>query len=166
MDIINKRRSIRKFIDKPVESEKIEKLLIAAMQAPSAKNQRPWEFIVVNNRKILDELSKYSNYANAVLTAPVSIVLVSNIEGLQNPEFWEQDMSAGTENMLLEAVHLGLGAVWLGVNPIQERMDFIKKLFDLPDNIIPFSVVPTGYTERENKFVDRFNKDKIHYNKW
>ncbi|HZK71665.1 MAG TPA: nitroreductase family protein, partial [Clostridia bacterium] len=73
MDVINRRRSIRKFINQPVESEKIEKLLIAAMQAPSAKNQQPWEFIVVDSRKILDELAKYSNYANAVLTAPVSI---------------------------------------------------------------------------------------------
>lgn len=166
MDAINKRRSIRKFIDKPVESEKIEKLLRAAMQAPSAKNQQPWELIVVDSRKILDELSKYSNYANAILTAPVSIVLVSNIERLQSPEFWEQDLSAGTENILLEAVNLGLGAVWLGVNPLKDRMEFIKKLFDLPDNIIPFSVVPIGYTDRENNFVDRFNEDKIHYNKW
>src|SRR5665648_199920 len=157
MDVINKRRSIRKFIENPVESKKIEKLLIAAMQAPSAKNQQPWEFVVVDNRKILDELSKYSNYANAVLTAPISIVLVSNMESLQSPEFWEQDMSAGTENMLLEAVHLGLGAVWLGVNPLKDRMEFIKKLFDLPDNIVPFSVVSVGYTDRENKFVDRYN---------
>ena len=68
--------------------------------------------------------------------------------------------------ILLEAVDLGLGAVWLGVYPIKERMEFIKKLFDLPDNIIPFSVIPIGYTERENKFVDRFNEEKIHYNKW
>lgn len=166
MDVINKRRSIRKFMDKPVEAEVIEKLLRAAMQAPSAKNQQPWEFLVIDNRAILNELAKYSFYANAILTAPVSIVVLSNINNLQHPEFWEQDMSAATENILLEAVDSGLGAVWLGVHPIKSRVEFIKKLFTLPDNIIPFSVVPIGYSDRENIFVDRYNQDKVHYNKW
>lgn len=166
MEAINKRRSIRKFSDKPVESEIIESLLRAAMQAPSAKNQQPWSFIVVDNREILAQLSNYSEYANAILTAPVSIILLSNTENLPHPEFWEQDMSAATENILLEAVHLGLGAVWLGVSPIMSRMEFIKKLFDLPDHMVPFSIVPIGYSDRENKFVDRYKGERIHYNKW
>jgi len=166
MDVINKRRSIRSFLEKPVELEKIEALLKAAMQAPSAKNQQPWEFIVIDDREILNELSKLSNYANALLTAPVGILLVSNVENLLHPEFWEQDMSAATENLLLKAVDLGLGAVWLGINPVPSRVEFVKNLFDLPTHMIPFSVVPVGYSDRENKFKDRYNQEKVHYNKW
>ncbi len=166
MEIINNRRSIRKYIDKPVEDEKIRKLLVSAMQAPSAVNQQPWEFIVVKDKATLTELSKLSDYAQAIANATVAIVLVSNSEGLTSPEFWEQDMSAATENILLEAVNLGLGAVWLGITPREDRIAYVKKFFDLPDNITPFTVVPVGYSDRENKFKDRYNEEKVHYEKW
>jgi len=166
MDIINNRRSIRKFIDKPVEPEKIERILKAAMQAPSSENKQPWEFIVIDDRKMLDEFSSFSDYAKAVNSAPVAIVLLGNKDRLDNLDYWEQDMGAATQNLMLEAVNQELGSVWLGVYTDEGCITFIKKFFDLPDNILPYSVVPIGYSDRENKFTDRYKEERVHFNKW
>jgi nitroreductase len=165
MNVIFTRRSIRRYSDKKVENEKIEKMLKAAMQAPSAGNQQPWEFIVVQDSGMLDKLSKFSPYASMTRHASVAIVFLANTENLNYPENWEQDMGAATQNLLLEAAEMGLGAVWLGVAPVQDRVKNIKNLFDLPEHIRPYSVVPVGYPAEgvENKFVDRFNESRIHY---
>lgn len=163
MSAIFSRRSIRKYEKTPIESEKIEKLLKAAMQAPSAGNQQPWEFIVVENNQMLKNLSLTSPYSKMVAEAPLAIVLIGNQSHMKYPENWEQDMSAATENLLLQAVELDLGAVWLGVAPLQERIDYIRSIFKLPDNIIPFAVVPVGYPAEEGKSIDRFDKNRIHY---
>lgn len=117
MDAIFNRRSIRKYKDKPVEKEKIEKLLRAAMQAPSAGNQQPWEFIVIQDKENLKKLSGMSPYSKLIMNAPLTFVLLGNKDKMKFPENWQQDMGASAENILLEAVELGLGAVWLGVAP-------------------------------------------------
>jgi len=167
MQAIFDRRSIRKYEDRPVEKEKIEKLLRAAMQAPSAANQQPWEFLVIEDKEVLNKLAQTSPYSKMVASSAVTIVLLSRKEGLLVPSCVPQDMGAASENLLLEAVELGLGAVWLGIASIPDRMEFIKKLFDLPENIEAFALIPVGYPDgQKNKFVDRFDEARVHYGTW
>lgn len=167
MDIISNRRSIRKYEDRPVEKEKIEKLLRAAMQAPSAGNQQPWEFIVFENKDTLKKLSEMSPYSKMVEGASVAFVALANSDDLKIFSAWQQDMGAAVENLLLEVVQLELGAVWLGVSTAESSMNYIKDLFNLPENIKPFALIPVGYPDgQENKFVDRFNGKKVHYETW
>lgn len=167
METIFKRRSIRKYESRAVEKGKIEQLLKAAMQAPSAGNQQPWEFLVVENKDTLKELSLVSLYSKMVADAPLAIVLLGNKDNMNYSEYWEQDMGAATQNLLLQAVELDLGAVWLGVSPLEERMNYIKELFNLPDNIMPFCVVPIGYPKgQNNKTIDRFDGTRVHYEKY
>lgn len=167
MQEIFNRRSIRKFENRPVEKEKIEQLLKAAMQAPSAANQQPWEFIVVEDRTGLSRLSQMSPYSKPVAGSAVTLVLLADTSRLAIPNAWQQDMGAAAENILLEATHLGLGAVWLGVAVSDSSMDFVKKLYDLPDTIQPFALIAVGYPDdQENKFVDRYQAERVHYEKY
>lgn len=168
MDAIFNRRSLRKYKDRPVENEKVDKLLRAAMQAPSAGNQQPWEFIVVQEKDSLKKLSEMSPYSNFIADAPVAFVLLANEERMKFPENWQQDMGAATENILLHAVEQELGAVWLGVAPLEDRVNYLIEIFDLPQNIKPFAVISIGYPAegQENKFIDRFDKTRVHYEKY
>jgi nitroreductase len=167
MEVIFNRRSVRKYKDQPVEKEKIEKLLRAAMQAPSAGNQQPWEFIVVQDKENLRQLSEASQYSKLVANSPVAFVLLANGSELRFPGNWEQDMGAAAENILLEAVELGLGGVWIGIAPEEDRMNYVKKMFNLNDNLKPFCIISIGYPDgQENKFVDRFDESRIHYEKY
>lgn len=163
MDIINCRRSIRRYLEKPVEDEKIERLLRAGMQAPSGKNEMPWEFIVVKDKETRFAISQMSEYAGMCRYAPVVIVTLANLEKLADGgAWWIQDMSACTQNILLQAAYEGLGACWCGFYPLQERIDKMRRFYDLPESIVPFSLIPVGYSERENKFIDRFDCSRIH----
>lgn len=167
MNSIFTRRSVRNFETKPVEAAKIEQLLKAAMQAPSAGNQRPWEFIVVQEKGLLKKLAMASPYASPVKEAPASIVLLGNMKGLLFPDNWQMDLAAATQNILLEAVELELGAVWLGVAPVKERMDHIIRMFNLPKHVVPFAIVALGYPcAARNQFVDRYEPAKVHHDKY
>ncbi|MFT8316375.1 MAG: nitroreductase family protein [Clostridium sp.] len=167
MDSILSRRSIRSYNKRTVENDKIEKLLRAAMQAPSAANQQPWEFIVVDDKDILKKLSGTSPYSGIVANSAVTFVFLSRKDGLMFPDFSLQDMSAAAENILLKAVDLELGAVWVGVAPVEERMNYIRNMFNLPENIEPFALIPVGYPDgQRNEFVDRFDQTRVHYNNW
>jgi nitroreductase len=163
MEAIFNRTSIRKYKEKAVEKEKIEKLLRAAMQAPSAVNEQPWEFIVIENKETLNKLSGMSPYSKMVANSAVTFIIVANKDKLKVADAWQQDLGAATENLLLEATYLGLGAVWLGTAVSEENMNFVKKLFKLPENIIPYAVVPVGYPDQNSTVVDRFNEDSVHY---
>ncbi|MGE5676727.1 MAG: nitroreductase family protein [Pseudomonadota bacterium] len=166
MDIIFERKSVRKYQNKPVEKEKVEKLLRAAMQAPSAGNQQPWEFLVIQDKTTLKKLSEMSQYSRMLDGAGLAVVLLGNTERIRMMGYWEQDMGAATENLLLEAVELGLGAVWLGVSPMQDRMNYISNLFDLPENIKPFSIVSVGYPAEDRGFTDRYDEKRVHFEKY
>lgn len=163
MEAIFNRTSIRKYKDIPVEKGKIEKLLRAAMQAPSAANEQPWEFIVIENKETLSKLSGMSPYSKLVANSAVTFVILANQDKLKVSEAWQQDLGAATENLLLEATYLGLGAVWLGTATSKENMKFVTKLFNLPENIIPYAVVSAGYPDQKSTFVDRFNEASVHY---
>ena len=166
MNEIFNRASVRVFKDAPVEKEKIEMLLKAAMQAPSAGNQRPWEFIVVEDKKTLEQLSETAPYAKFVAKVPAAIVALGNTDEMRFPEHWEQDLGAACENILLEAVSQELGAVWLGVAPLKERMDHITEVFDLPDNIRPYAIIPFGYAKRPYEVEERYDAGRVHFEKY
>lgn len=162
MNEIFHRTSIRKYLSKPVEDEKIEKLLQAAMAAPSAGNQQPWEFYVVKDKATLEKLSKSSPYAACCASAPVAFVACYRIHCTM-PEYVQIDMSASVENLLLEADSLGLGAVWLGIAPLKERMEAVREVLNIPDNLDAFAIIPCGYPETIHPQQDRFDKQRIHY---
>jgi len=167
MKEIFNRRSIRKFQDKPVEKEKIERLLRAAMQAPSAGNQQPWEFIVVEEKETLNKLSEMTIYSKPAKEAPLAFILLADTSNLRHQSFWQQDLSAALENILIEAVYLELGTVWMGVATNEAAEKFLIDMYQLPDYIKPFALVAIGYPdEQENVFVDRYKPDKVHYEKW
>lgn len=167
MKEIFNRRSIRQFKDQAIEPEKIDQLLRAAMQAPSAANQQPWEFIVVKEKEGLKELSEVSPYAKPVASSAVTFVLLANANELKVPAAWEQDMSAAAENLLLEATHLELGGVWLGVSTADVIVEKVRTLFDLPEEIKPFALISVGYPDGQtNQFIDRYKAEKVHDEKW
>lgn len=167
MEAIFKRKSIRKYLDKSIESYKLEKILRAAMQAPSAGNQQEWEFIVVDDKELLKTLANASPYSGCLKNTPLAIIVLGNKDRMIYPENWEQDLGAVCQNILLEATQLDLGGVWLGVAPLEERIAFIKTTFLLPDNIVPFSIIGIGYPQQKlQNNIDRFDISKIHYNKF
>lgn len=162
MSGIFKRVSIRKYEDRPVEQEKIERMLRAAMAAPSACNQQPWEFYVVTDREVIKKLSESSPYAGCAKDAPVVFVPCYRKECLL-PPFAHIDMSAAVENLLLEAVEQGLGAVWLGVAPREERMDAVGEILSVPDELAVFAMVSCGYPAEEREQQDRYEESRVHY---
>lgn len=167
-EIIKTRRSIREYSDEPVSDDDILKILKAGMQAPGSRlGAEPWEFIVIKNRQTL---AKIGEIKPRVTNAPVAIVLVANIERAFYKTVWQQDMGAACENMLLEAVNLGLGGLWNGVAPDEERMAKIAEIVGIKDitNLKPYSIVTIGYPAEgwENKFMDKFDEERIHYEKY
>ncbi len=167
IDTIYARRSIRKYQDKPVEKEKLETLLKAAMAAPSAMNNRPWEFVVVTEPEGMDAIRGALTFGKH--NAPAAIVVCANISLFRNPaaaQFWVQDCSAATENILLAAVTLGLGSVWLGVHPVHRFTKRIAKALGLPAHIKPLSVVYVGYPAEEKAPRTQYNPDRVHWEKF
>lgn len=156
------RTSIRKYKEKNVSKEDIEMLLKAAMAAPSAGNQQPWHFYVVTNSEKIKQLSECSPYASCLKYAPLALVTCYQND-VKFPEYAQIDLSACNENILLEADHLGLGAVWLGIAPLQERMYSVKEVLNLPENLNAFSIISIGYPDQEKIQEDRYDKNKISY---
>ncbi|GAI64259.1 unnamed protein product [marine sediment metagenome] len=165
MEAILTRRSIRKYTKQPVSDEVLKELVEAAMCAPSAGNQQPWCFVVIKDRKILNEIPKYHPYAQMLKEAPVAVFVCcdwdSQLEG-----YGVQDCSAATQNMLLAAHAKGLGAVWLGIYPAEPRVTLTKKLLNLPERIIPISLISIGYPAEQRPRQDRYRADRVHYNQW
>ncbi len=164
MNEILTRTSVRSFTAQQVEPEKVELLLKAAMQAPSAGNQQSWEFIVVNERQQLDELVNVSPYANSLKSAPMAIVMLNNTTTYRFGDYAPQDLGACAQNIQLMCEHLGLGAVWLGVMPDQDRMDFISKFYDLPKEIEPFAILSIGYPQTKKEATSRYDASRVGYN--
>ena len=162
MNELYTRVSIRKYQNRPVEPEKTMALLQAAMQAPSAKNQQPWEFYVVTNRAKLEALSTVSPYSGMTKNAPAAIVSVYRRDCML-PDYAHIDMSIAMENLWLECVSQGLGGVWLGIAPQEERMQAVEAVLGLPENVRAFAVFPYGYPAEERQQRDRFDESRIHY---
>ena len=144
------RVSIRKYQDRPVEREKIVEILRAAMAAPSAKNQQPWEFYVITKKDTLEKLSKASPYAGMTANAPVAIISAYR-KDCDVPCYADIDMSIAMENLWLKTDEIGLGGVWIGIAPIEERMELVHKMLDLPENVKVFSLFAMGYPAEESR---------------
>ena len=164
MNAIFHRVSIRKYKEQEVEQEKVEKMLRAAMAAPSACNQQPWEYYVVTNKNKIEALSKTSPYAGCAKHAPlVFVACYRKEEGIIAPSYQEIDLSASVENLLLEADELGLGAVWMGIAPGIERMEAVRKVLDLPERLNAFALIPCGYPAENRPQQDRYEEKRVHY---
>ena len=167
LDNIATRTSVRDYEARPVEKEKVEKMLRAAMAAPTAMNKQPWHFVVVDQRNVLDALAGANPYAKMLKKAPLAIVVCGNtdkmIEG-GGRDFWIQDASAATENLLLAAHAMGLGAVWTGAYPSEERCISISKVLSLSDKLIPLNMIVVGYPAEQPQPKQKFKEENISYN--
>ena len=163
MNEIYHRVSVRKFTQQPIEQEKILQILKAGMQAPSACNQQPWEFYVVENKEKIKALSKATPYATPCANAPVVIVPVYKTDNLPAPMFAQIDLSISQENMWLETDSLGLGGVWIGIAPLEDRMKEVEKILEIPSHLHAFSLFPIGYPAESRDQQNRFDENKIHY---
>lgn len=167
LDNIATRTSIRNYEARKVEKEKIEKMLRAAMAAPTAMNKQPWHFVVVDKRDVLDALAEVNPYAKMLKKAPLAIVVCGDtdkmIEG-GGRDFWIQDASAATENLLLAAHAMGLGAVWTGAYPSEERCKGISGALSLSDNLIPLNVIVIGYPAENPQPKEKFKEENFSYN--
>ncbi|MFA6329429.1 MAG: nitroreductase family protein [Candidatus Micrarchaeia archaeon] len=160
------RHSIRKYQQKPVEQEKIDAILTAAMQGPSAVNERPWHFIVITDKAVLSEIPKVSAHAQMVPAAALAIVVCGDTGLLKIDGLWQQDCAIASTNILLAAHSLGLGAVWTAAYPLPGRATGIQKILGLPENVIPLSVIPIGYPAEQKPVTDRFDKSRVHKDRW
>ena len=163
MENIFHRVSIRKYEDKPVEKEKILQILKAGMQAPSACNQQPWEFYVVTDKEKILELSKATPYSGCAAGAPVVIVPVYRKEGLPVQDMAQIDMSIAQENIWLETDALGLGGVWMGIAPLEDRMEKVEKIIGIPASQRAFGIFALGYPAEEKKQEDRYDTERVHF---
>lgn len=166
MNIVE-RRSVRRFTDRKVSAEQCDALLHAAMSAPSGVNRQPWEFIVVDDPKLLSALADALPYAKMTARAPMAIVVCGNparfLDG-DDSTLWEQDLSAASENILLAAHALGLGAVWTCLYPHPDRMEAVRKILATGEEIVPFNLIPVGYPADDHAPMDKWHPDRVHYN--
>ena len=161
-DALLKRRSIRKYLDKEVSDEIIEELLHAAMSGPTACNRRPWIFYVIKDQDKLNELRKASRFSN--MNAPLAIVVVGDLSRslpLQLKDFWIQDCSAATENILLRATDLGLGSLWCGIYPQKRPVERVKEILGITNSDIPLNIIYIGYGDEEKESRDQYEKNRV-----
>jgi nitroreductase len=166
LEAIHTRRSIRKFTGKSIPEELLTKILEAAMYAPSARNTQPWHFVVITNKELLGKIPHIHPYAEMCYDAGAAILVcgdtaIENLEG-----YLALNCGAASQNILLATHDLGLGGVWLGVYPRKERMEPLSKLFNLPQNIIPITLIALGYPNKSILPQERFKEDRIHLNRW
>lgn len=165
---IMSRKSVRKYFQKEVPDKLIKKLLECAMQAPSAVNEQPWEFIVVRDKELLGKIPSVSRFAGMVPQASAAIIVCMNKkrENLFAKGYIEQDCSAATENILLAANALGLGAVWTGLHPNEKKVDGVRGLFGIPPHVTPLCIIPVGYPAEKKPAGKRFSEERIHKDRW
>ena len=169
LECIMTRTSIRQYTDQPVEKEKIEAMLRAGMAAPTAVNAQPWHFVVVSDKAKLGELAAANPRAKMLESAPLAIVvcgdLTKTMEG-KGQQFWIQDCSAATENILLAAHAQGLGAVWTALYPMEERLQPVSEALKLPSTMIPLCTVVIGYPAETPEPKDKWKPENISYNEF
>lgn len=163
---IHSRRSIRKYKDKALPDSAIEEILRAAMYAPSAVNRQPWHFIVVTDREVLDRVTEIHPNASFLNTASHAILVCGDDQLQHDDGYYVVDCGAATQNLLLAAHMLGIGACWIGVHPREERKRRFSELFGLPEHVHPFAMVSLGYPDEEKSTPERFRPERIHYNTW
>ena len=166
MEAILSRRSIRKYTAEAVPDNIIQELLQAALSVPSASNQQPWQFVIIDDRNALNLIPSYHPYSGMVKEASAVILVCGDLKLETSKGFWVQDCSAATQNLLLAAHAKGLGAVWLGVYPREDRVTGLKKLLNLPDHVLPLALVPIGFPAEEKPPANRYYPSTVHHNHW
>lgn len=167
LNCIMTRTSIRQYQDRPVEQEKVEQLLRAAMAAPTAVNKQPWHFYVLNTKEAINRLADASQRGSDMVRSAALVIVVCGdmdkaLEGKAR-EYWIQDTSAATENLLLAAHALGLGAVWTGVYPMKERVEMTTKVLNLPENLVPLCTILIGYPAENPTPKDKWKPENVTY---
>ena len=168
LDNIATRTSVRQFTDRPVDETTLEAIVRAGMAAPSAMNLQPWAFVVVTDRAVLDSLGDVHPHAN-LKTATAAVIVCGDLEKAAKGigrEYWIQDCSAATENILLAAHALGLGAVWCGVYPNPDRVPDVSRVLGLPEEIIPLNIISMGYPAGEQQPKKKWKPENVHYQRW
>ena len=163
-EVLLKRRSVRKFTEEPVSEEMIEELMHAAMSGPSACNKKPWEFYAITNAQVLEELKSASKFSK--FSAKLIIVVCGNLSRalpLQMADYWIQDCSAATENILLRVTDLGLGAVWCGVHPQKRAEEKVRKILGFSEKEIPLNIIYIGHPAEEPEARDQYEEKRVHY---
>ena len=166
LEAIMTRRSVREYTDRPVPGGTARQLLAAAMQAPDAGGEPPWHFVVIDDPEILSRIPAISPYAEISTPAPLAILVCADLRRPESREFSVIVCAAATENLLLAAHALGLGAVWTAVYPDPDRMLGFGNLFSLPDTVAAFALVTVGYPATRPPPVDRYREDRVHRNGW
>jgi nitroreductase len=166
MEAILSRRSIRRYTSEPVPQELIKELLEAAMSAPSAANEQPWQFVIIDDRHILDEIPRVHPYASMLKEAFWAIAVCGDLNLEMVSGYWVQDCSAATQNILIAANAKELGAVWLGVYPREERVKAVQKLLGLPEHVIPLGFISIGYPAEKKPPSNRYDESRVHHNQW
>ena len=166
MDAILTRRSIRKYLPDPVNRDVIENILKAGMNAPSAGDEQPWHFIIIDRHDLLEKISEIHPYTKMLKDTPAAILVCGDQNVPKFKDFWIQDCSAASENMLLAAHDLGLGAVWIGVYPAEKMVQEIRRLLNIPDHVAPFSIIAMGSPAEEKPGRLRYDISRVHSNYW
>jgi nitroreductase len=166
--VIHNRKSVRSFTGQSVSKEALDKIIRAGMAAPTAVNRQPWAFVVVTDRKTLDTLAAGLPYAKMLDKAGAAIIVCAIPEKAHDKrtEFAVIDSTCASENILLAAEALGLGAVWTAAYPYQDRMDVARKALKIPEDIIPLNVIPVGHPIGTDKPKDKYKPENIHWGKW
>ena len=159
-----KRRSVRKFTEEVVSAEHIDELMHAAMSGPSACNKQPWEFYVVTNAEKLEQLRSASMFTK--MKAPMAIIVCGNLNRalpMHAAAYWIQDCSAATENILLRATDLGLGAVWCGIHPQKRAEEKVRECLGFDEKQIPLNIIFVGHPSEEPEARDWYEEKRVHY---
>lgn len=169
LEALYARRSVRRYLPRPVEREKLEEILQAAMAAPSACNKQPWEFVVVDDHETLDEVRSVLPYGK--FNAPAAVVVCGNMQrqvGVYDKarDFWIEDTAAAMQSALIAATALGLGSVWIGAYPVQGIVRGLTKVLDLPEHVVPMGVAMLGYADEHPEKRSQYNESFVHWQKW
>ncbi|MGD8466122.1 MAG: nitroreductase family protein [Anaerolineae bacterium] len=164
LDLMQSRRSIRKFTDEPVTDGQVETMLQAAMAAPSAQDLRPWHFVVIRQRQVLDEMAEVHKYAYMLERAPLAIVVCGDTE--VSKKYWVEDGCAATQNLLLAATALGLGGVWISLYPKKKHQRTVRDLLDIPDHIGVLCVLALGYPAEKKEARTKYDPELVHHGEW
>jgi len=166
MTAIRTRRSVRSFTNEDVSEEQVRALLGAAMSAPSAGNEQPWEFVVVRNKATLGKVGAINRFAQYAASAPLGVLACGNLHWERHKGYWIEDVSAACQNMLLAAHAIGLGAVWTGIYPQTERVEAFRQLVALPEYVVPMALIVVGHPKATPEPEDRFDAARIHRERW
>ena len=162
MEEIFTRRSIRKYKDEEITEESLHQILKAGMNAPTAKNLKPFEFVVVRNKEKLEQLSNATKYSHFVKDSNVTIIVL----GKELSEFWQQDLGAVTQNILLQATTLNIGSCWIGVAPNKDNEQYVREELNIPNDVRVFSMITLGYAKEPKDKNDNYYEDRVHYDKY